>query len=446
MTDLDRRTRRLHRLDERGIALPIALMGVVIVSVLLTAVLITASTEAASSRAHRDAVQGLHVAENGLQSYFADQNDPAAFVQSYVRPAEAAFAAVDPNQVCAWPATYDAAQVASYAPRSGGSAVRLQVQRLSCEVTETFPDDGTPKSWESRYSLVATPALGGQGGRRVGAVVSTTQTRDRISATVSAALMSGTNLDVKGNVKISGISGSTCSNESLPDTVAAITFAQGADFVASTNEEKLIKKQNIEGAIEYAGYTNQQMLKQALGVDSVAELAKYADVKFGSNPPPAQPAFDGSNPSSSNPKDSRYNWGKCVIDASGNCGPGSYAKIVFIDAQGGEIHINGNGDGYGMLFIKNGDFFINGTFMYKGVIVVEGGTTIAGTADVYGALITLGVTNVESTATSSVGSGTPIVKYDQCRITETQQQLNSKLNETSRVNTSADVRWYEVVN
>jgi hypothetical protein len=58
---------------EGGIALPLALLGLVSMSLLATTALITSSTELAISTAHRSATAALYSAEGGLQAYVAGQ-------------------------------------------------------------------------------------------------------------------------------------------------------------------------------------------------------------------------------------------------------------------------------------------------------------------------------------------------------------------------------------
>ncbi|HEU0053955.1 MAG TPA: hypothetical protein VFQ39_12305, partial [Longimicrobium sp.] len=61
------------RLDRRGIALPLALLGLVAISIMVTAALLTSSTEAAISSAHGDATRYLYATEGAMQQYVADQ-------------------------------------------------------------------------------------------------------------------------------------------------------------------------------------------------------------------------------------------------------------------------------------------------------------------------------------------------------------------------------------
>ena len=66
------------RLGERGVALPLALLGLVGVSLIVTTALLTSSTEYAISSAHQDATRALYIAEGGLQAYVAEYGSALA--------------------------------------------------------------------------------------------------------------------------------------------------------------------------------------------------------------------------------------------------------------------------------------------------------------------------------------------------------------------------------
>ena len=59
-------------LGRRGIALPVALLGLVAVSLMVTTVLLTSSTESAVGAAHVDAARSLYTAEQGLNTFVSN--------------------------------------------------------------------------------------------------------------------------------------------------------------------------------------------------------------------------------------------------------------------------------------------------------------------------------------------------------------------------------------
>ena len=118
--------------DERGVALPLALLGLVTVSLLVTTALVTSSTELAISGAHRDATEGLYSAEGGLQAYVAERGTVAQ---------------------------NDAGQGEfTFTPSAGGPSVRLNVVQLG---TRLNPDQTRLRL----LNVLARPAA--NGGRTV---------------------------------------------------------------------------------------------------------------------------------------------------------------------------------------------------------------------------------------------------------------------------------------
>src|SRR5215207_3767979 len=64
---MKRIVRRLR--DRRGVALPVALVGLVAVSLLVTSALLTSATEGAISAAQSSSARALYDAEGGVQQY-----------------------------------------------------------------------------------------------------------------------------------------------------------------------------------------------------------------------------------------------------------------------------------------------------------------------------------------------------------------------------------------
>lgn len=60
-------------LDRRGVALPLALLGLVIVSLMVTSALLTSTTEAAISEAQTDATRSLYQVEAAVEGFIAEQ-------------------------------------------------------------------------------------------------------------------------------------------------------------------------------------------------------------------------------------------------------------------------------------------------------------------------------------------------------------------------------------
>lgn len=430
--------------DERGVALPLALLGLVVVTLLVTAALLTSSTELAISSAHQDATRALHVSESGLQAYLdPSTGNPDGFINGFFTTVARDPSAKQFDQGMRFtPADWT---TGGYAPPPGDASserVRVQVRHLGRVVLPKIEptDPNEPPRWRNLFSIESSPTTS-RGGRAVSAMVMTHHELQILNTNIQGAMTSGADLEVRGNVKISGISQSTCAGVQDPDSVSAIQFAADAGFTDNSQEDRLIEGGQIEGGVDTASWNQSQLVKNVLGVDSLEVLAQRADVKFGAKF--GQPAFNGTDPRSSRPRDDRYNWG--CAPGSVDCPNAPYAKVVMIDAQGGSVTLNGTGNGYGILVIVNGNFVLNGTFNYRGIIIVEGVTKISGTADVIGALIAVGETQVDRDAASSVSSGTPIIRYDHCALSEVKKAFDDGGGLGAPPVLDSRLRWVEVV-
>jgi len=379
--------------DRRGVALPLALLSLLSVSVLITGLVMTSTSEVVLSHAYQDATAGLYAADGAMESYLASLGDavPGLGTHTMTLP--------------------------------DGRAVNVAVARLRDHQVM----DGTVRVDSQIYSLTATPAT--RSGRTIAAlfdrVVRTPQGtppgNPPLQIGLKAAATFGSDLFINGNVTISGIHRRDCDgNPAVLDTVNAIRFVDGAGITNTPNQHVMDRiKEN--GGIDWYSFGRDSLVIKTLGVDSLAVLANVADVKFGARLG-AEPFNSSMNPSSSQPREHKYNWG--CAPGRPNCGQsGPYAKFIGIDAQGGTVVINGNGDGHGMLVIINGNLRISGTFVYHGLVAVEGSTSITGTADIYGGLLSVGLVSVED---NQVSNGTPIVKYDKCLLDAIQHEFENR--------------------
>jgi hypothetical protein len=310
--------------DRRGVALPLALLSLLSVSVLITGLVMTSTSEVVLSHAHQDATAGLYAADGAVESYLASLGDAV--------PGLGAHTVTLPD----------------------GRAVNLSIARLR----DRQVMDGNVQVDSQIYSLTATPAA--RSGRTVATLFDrivrtppgTPPANPPLQIGLQAAATFGSDLFINGNVTVSGIHRRECDgNPAVMDTVNAIRFVDGAGITNNPNK-KVLEDLEKNGGIDWYTFGQDSLVIKTLGVDSLAMLAVVADVKFGERL--GAELFDNSvNPSSSRPRDHKYNWG-CAPGRT-NCGQGGpYAKFVGIDAQGGTVVINGNGDGYGMLVIING--------------------------------------------------------------------------------------------
>ena len=155
---------RIPRLqgDERGVALPLALVGLVAVTLLVSTALVTSTIELAISSAHQAATESLYLAEGGLEAFVA--------ARGTVLHEIAGTGSID------------------FSP-PGGAPVQITVVHLGNRQTA----DSTSLRL---FSVRSTPA---QGGRSVAAQVTQMLVPPRpLALDITSALMAGGHLDVAG--------------------------------------------------------------------------------------------------------------------------------------------------------------------------------------------------------------------------------------------------------
>lgn len=378
--------------DESGIALPLALLGLVSVSLLVTTALVTSSTELAISAAHEDATSGLYQAEGGLQAYVAENG---TVIQN------------------AAGTTFD------YTPPQGDQ-VSISVTALG---SQTLASQGG--GILRLFAVTSTPA---DGGRTVSALVSQMIPPPvPLNPNITSALTLGSNLDVDGNAF--SVSGDSQDPSCGPGVMAART---AGDVQVEANNQNHLDKftgvdssgQSVQGAaaIEETTLTEQELALDVLG-GTLEDLLHSipAENKWGPMfTPEGQPLrqFDG------------------VVD--------DHEMVAVIDANGGMVEIEG---GSGVVIVVNGSVEMNGTSTFDGIIIVEGGFWLHGTPDVNGALISLSysATNVIDVDESEI-DGNVTVQYDRCQIASAANKFGQVTQGTLTPIIRVTTGWLEVVN
>jgi hypothetical protein len=398
--------------DRRGVALPVALFGLIIVSVIITGVLLSSSTEAALSIAHQDATRGLYVAEAAAGSFVAREPITGPETRSYTPPT-----------------------------RPSSEAAMITIERM---LKGTFGDN-VPLDSTYLYAVTAMPAKGGRG-------ISTQVQVDRMAMRTFAGDISSAltcdDCSVGGNSTISnGGDGKYCAAE---DSVTnAVTYAKDGGFGTKGSA-------TVRGEEHHSDLNADQLFKQVLGAP-IRDFAFAADLKFGTmfN----ETAFSGKVSSvTSNGKGAAprgpYNWGcpgametahKCASVAGTDT---AYAPIVAIDAQGGTVTVNGD-HGQGMLIVLNGDLKVNGNFIYRGIIVSEGAVHINGAGKdatkIEGAVIAAGAVEFSDSDPSIVNGG-GVIRYNRCAIELAQASFNNKTDRYGAPTVRGrNFAWFEVV-
>ncbi|HEX2091971.1 MAG TPA: hypothetical protein VHG28_06190 [Longimicrobiaceae bacterium] len=393
--------RRPSRLDRRGVALPMALLGLVVVTLLVTTALLTSSTELALSSAHTDGARSLYHADAAIQGFVGQQ---AALGGSE---------ALRPDTVY----TYQL---------PGGESYRIRVNRL-VYLTGNNPN-GSAWSRET-YALVASPSSGR--GRVVGALIRATRNALTLVTNFTSGAVSGGDFKIQGNATISNRS------ESCADTANnALEVSAGSKVTISGNP-------TVVGDIDTLAYDKSQLVGNILGGVSLDSLSRYANIKFG--PRFNKPAFNG-RVNSGNTGD--YNWG-CPASLGVSCGSDpdtAHLPVVAIDANGGTVTIEGDW-GQGILVVVNGSLALRGNFIYNGIILVEKDLNIGGgqgqfDGKIEGAVLSLG----QSSTIEDGVQGNAVIRYSKCAIKAAENALNGNgLASAAQNFAEGTFAWFEVV-
>jgi hypothetical protein len=400
--------------NRRGVALPVALFGLVAVSLLVTTALLTSSTEYAISAAHRTAAGSLYTADAALEQYLFDRAQQAAPLWL-----------VDNN--------------AGVARGPDGRNYRVQVARMS--LNENRLSD--PMNAAEVFSLVALPADGR--GRGVGAFVRVERTAPRLNATINAGATSGGDLKVSGNATISdGRSGVNYCNASDSTSDYAVQVTKNSKIDLGNNAAS-----NLEGLADTADFTKGQLESVILGPNlTLRTMADMAQYKFGARW--SQPDFENTVIIGTNTvgADTMYNWGCPQQLLSYTCPNTSASRFrtVAIDAEGGSVKINGR-YGQGVIIVLNGSLEILGNFTFKGIILVERDMYIRGgsageESKIEGGVIAFGSS---STVEDNI-TGTATIKYNTCANAEAMAAFNQNALASARQGrTGATFAWYELI-
>lgn len=410
MTDRKWREMPACRLDRRGVALPLALFGLVAISLLVTTALITSSTELALSSAHQEGTRGLYAADAALEQFVAERAAMTTSTESRLTDGEFSVSLGSGNNF-----SVDVAEM-----------YRSPLATLS---------DGTIQRRET-FSMIADPQ--NRRGRSVGAMIEATRTVEPISLNVDSGLTLGTNTTISGNATISDGSsdGAACDSAAAP---AAIRHSSetSIDFQGNAHD--------IFGDVVQDSRGSAELMSWVLDDKSVYDLAAMAHIKFG--PMYGKDPFsDGSGPSQS-ASDERYRWG-CPTKLVTGCtaAQAAYFPTVAIDANGGTVEITGT-HGQGILVIVNGNVHIRGNFYFGGIILVEGTLRVTGTPRLEGGVIAMGdEAIIDAEDDSEFSSGNSLIRFNRCQIVEAQQGLTEQsLNFAPQLFENSTFAWFEVV-
>lgn len=400
-----------HIRGESGIALPLALIGLVAVSLLVTTAIVTSSNEVSLSFAHQRGAKGLYSADEALESFVAN------------RAAQAYDANAPVSRLTN--ATFDFTL-------DDGSVFKVTSAELS---RQQWAESGTTYRTEI-FSILAAPK--DRRGRSVGALIRAERESPPVEMNINSGLTLGVNTSVTGNAKISdGSDGTSCG---LDATEHAITHG-------SDHEVEVGGSADIVGTVNQDSRTGEELIAHVFNGLTIDELDNYATIRFG--PLYNRAKFTGSNAPSGAHADPNYRWGcpAAMLLERGLVCPGGVNDfpIVAIDAAGETIDIQGD-HGQGVLIVRNGTLRIRGNFLYGGIIVAEGRTEISGTPLLEGAVITMGNETIIDPNDSATQSGTSVIRYNRCAVNSAQAGLGAaSLDMREQVLGARTFSWFEVV-
>lgn len=382
--------------DRRGVALPLALLGLVAVSLLVTTALVTSSTELAISSAHADATRSLYVAEGGLQAYVATRG--TALIS-------------------------DTGRTFVFRPPSGGDDE-------SVDVTVTYLGEHARADLTALRTFSVEAASREGGARRVAVLV-----RQNLPAPVPlntdirSAITLGGNLDVNGNAfTVTGRS-TACGSAGVQAvrhaTSSVITVNNNRHWDNFAGVDSLGNLTQGRASVRNSGLTKEQLVAQTLGLAPGQTLndliARIPDAnKWGPRfRPPVGPVrvFDGR------------------VDAG--------ELVAVVDADGGTLDLLG---GTGLLIVVNGNVEMRGNAVFNGIIIVERNFRLAGTPSINGALISLGEQGQNEIVldASAIANGHITVQYDRCRINDAQEGFRQLALRTLPPTVLDGLTWQEI--
>lgn len=391
--------RTVMGLGRRGIALPVALVGLVAVSLLVTTALLTSNAEFAISAAHTTGSRALYTAENGMQEF--------------VRLMATQATALTPGNVQVLNV-----QVGSTANET--APVRITTNRLR------FVDGGANADTRFVYAVTAQPlaADGTLRGRSVVAFVEQVRKPpSTLNTNITSAITLGGDLDVNGNAFTVNGRYTGCG---VTGGVDAVEAASGSEITANNNKhfENFLGYENGtstkgQDAIDRTSMTRDQLAQKVLGGMTLSQLV--------ANVP---------NHRKWGPRYNRPAWNGWVPDSVG---------LAVVDANDGTVDVLG---GSGVLIVVNGNIRMRGNSRFDGILIVEGNFDLAGTPTVQGALISLAQNdgqNIINLDQSALGSGHITVQFDKCEIVEAQAKFASQSTPPTPSLSRTAFAWSEVV-
>lgn len=375
--------------DQRGVALPVALIALVALTGLLVVFLSMGSTESMISQGHAVVTEARFVAEAGLEHGY-DTLAQSADWNSILLGADGLPGTADDGQVAVTTA------LPGLAATAGTFTVAVRNDSLpgDTQLTGVAPDPGGAFNDTNGRVIITAAGATGPATRTIQVVV----TRINLPPIVGALSLPGNESETTFNGNSFTVKGTDTNMDDTPGTGAAVWgIAVGAGQVANEttvqNSLSAAQKDNVTGKLEGAGpaYGDNTIAQDAaLTPDAVQEfitaIRNRADLVFESTPA-APLAFTNIGASCATDPNSQTCWGTR-----------ENPKIVYVKGQPdptsafAALQVSGGTTGAGILVVEDGDFRISGNFRWDGIVIVTGqfvgiGYMGGGWQTVYGAVI-----------------------------------------------------------
>ncbi|HEV8612043.1 MAG TPA: hypothetical protein VGQ73_00950 [Gemmatimonadales bacterium] len=357
------------RADERGIALAIALLAMIVIGALVTGAFFAGRIEIASGRNAVYTSQATEAAEAGIADLFRSWSSAW---NSYN---------VDVDQV-----------QSSVYPVAGNNSIRytVTVRRLQAGV---FQFTVLGEKLDASGNVMASRLLA-----KLGRLAITwLDTKAAVTA--------------KGDVSVSGTATKISGYNTIPTGWGGCITADSVYGIRTSGTVSTSGHPTIEG-VDSAGNPAPTKVNDSTVVDSLFTQPYYAMLPLKQVTVPAGSSWNGMAPSVSGgvcDKTDPRNWGEpyrsggYVLECIG------YFPVVY---AAGDFRVQ-NGRGQGVLLVA-GDLAIAGNFEYDGIIIVLGAVTTTGTGNkITGALLS----NNAVIGDDDVFAGNPTVQYSQCAVT-----------------------------
>lgn len=377
--------------DQRGVALPIALIALVALTGLLLVFVRLASTEALISQSHTEITSARYLAEAGIEWAFdnlagnADWNAGLLGADGLPNTADDGRLATGVS-VTGLPVTYGTFSV----------TVRNDTQAGDTQITGLALDAGGAFADTNGRVIVSATGTKGTTTRTIQVVVS----RVTLPPIVAALSLPGNESETTFNGNSFTVNGT---DTNLDDTPGPESAVLGIAVAGGSTANEAVVQTSLSGAQKdnVVGLKQDPALPDGYGDNAIAPHASLSSAVITAFISAVKSRADLSLVSTpSSPLSFSSIGASCASDwASSTCwGTTSNPKIVYVKGDPdptsafSALQVSGTSSGAGILIVEDGDLRISGNFRWEGIVIVTGqwvgvGYMGGGWQTVYGAVI-----------------------------------------------------------